>query len=124
MITFRGMRGRMGGKLANIVSLVTVYLLNMCWFVCFAIVVILCFVYYMFTFLCSSISFNNSDCLDFSLFQPFIREMYTGVSLLHFFNKYHFPSLIKPSVNFSAKMKSKFLRGFLITFLVYHLKFF
>uniref|UniRef100_A0A0R3S4S7 Neuronal membrane glycoprotein M6-b n=1 Tax=Elaeophora elaphi TaxID=1147741 RepID=A0A0R3S4S7_9BILA len=74
---YRGVRGRMGGKLANAFSLVTAYLLNMCWLVCFAIVVVLCFVYYVFTFLCSSISFRDSDCLDFSLFQPFIRQIST-----------------------------------------------
>ncbi|VDO57792.1 unnamed protein product [Onchocerca flexuosa] len=71
------MRGRMGGKLANAFSLITAYLLNMFWCICFAIVVILCFVYYIFTFLCSSISFNDSDCLDFSLFQPFIQQIST-----------------------------------------------
>ncbi|CAG9536545.1 unnamed protein product [Cercopithifilaria johnstoni] len=72
---YRGVRGRMGGKLANAFALITAYLLNMCWLVCFAIVVVLCFVYYIFTFLCSSISFNDSDCLDFSLFQPFIQQI-------------------------------------------------
>uniref|UniRef100_A0A8R1TJF9 Uncharacterized protein n=1 Tax=Onchocerca volvulus TaxID=6282 RepID=A0A8R1TJF9_ONCVO len=81
---YRGMRGRMGGKLANAFSLITAYLLNMCWSICFAVVVILCFVYYIFTFLCSSISFNDSDCLDFSLFQPFIQQISKDLSLEHF----------------------------------------
>ncbi|VDK79807.1 unnamed protein product [Onchocerca ochengi] len=35
---YRGMRGRMGGKLANAFSLITAYLLNMCWSICFAVV--------------------------------------------------------------------------------------
>uniref|UniRef100_A0A915Q4Q2 Uncharacterized protein n=1 Tax=Setaria digitata TaxID=48799 RepID=A0A915Q4Q2_9BILA len=74
---YRGMRGRMGGKLANAFSLITAYVLNMCWLVCFAIVVILCFVYYIFGLLCSSISFNDSDCLDFSLFKPLIQRVST-----------------------------------------------
>ncbi|KAL3995163.1 Myelin proteolipid protein (PLP or lipophilin) family protein [Acanthocheilonema viteae] len=76
---YRGVRGRMGGKLANAFSLITAYLLNACWLICFAIVVVLCFVYYIFTFLCSSISFNDSDCLDFSLFQPFTQQISTNI---------------------------------------------
>ncbi|VBB32819.1 unnamed protein product [Acanthocheilonema viteae] len=38
---YRGVRGRMGGKLANAFSLITAYLLNACWLICFAIVVTL-----------------------------------------------------------------------------------
>ncbi|VDM98088.1 unnamed protein product [Thelazia callipaeda] len=78
---YRGMRGRIGGKMANAFSLITAYVLNICWLICFAVVVILCFIYYVCTILCSSLSFSNSACLDFSLFQPVFQQISNAVRL-------------------------------------------
>uniref|UniRef100_A0A0N4UN78 MARVEL domain-containing protein n=1 Tax=Dracunculus medinensis TaxID=318479 RepID=A0A0N4UN78_DRAME len=73
---YRNPRSRFGGRVANAVALIVSYILNLFWLLAFAITAIFSFVYYIFTGLCSSVAFDDhKDCLDLSVFQPFIRRI-------------------------------------------------
>lgn len=72
---YRGMKGRMGGRMANALAMITAYIFNICWLVCFGCTSVLCFIYFVFDSLCASFStFSESSCLDFSLFRPLFQR--------------------------------------------------
>ncbi|VDM38569.1 unnamed protein product [Toxocara canis] len=72
---YSGVRGQMGGRVANGFALISAYVLNVCWLLCFACTAILCFIYYAFNSLCSSLTdFSDSNCLDFGAFRPLFQR--------------------------------------------------
>uniref|UniRef100_A0A0M3HN04 MARVEL domain-containing protein n=1 Tax=Ascaris lumbricoides TaxID=6252 RepID=A0A0M3HN04_ASCLU len=73
---YSGVKGQLGGRIANALAMLLAYILNVCWLICFIFMAILCFIYYIFISLCASlIAYSDSDCLDFGVFRPLFKEI-------------------------------------------------
>uniref|UniRef100_A0A0N5A332 Neuronal membrane glycoprotein M6-b n=1 Tax=Parastrongyloides trichosuri TaxID=131310 RepID=A0A0N5A332_PARTI len=73
---------RKGGRCSCIIGMVLSYFLNICWLIIISATAILSFIYYVFLNLCSSLpSYGDSNCLNFALFKPLVKE-YTSASLI------------------------------------------
>lgn len=71
---FRQMpQSRRGGRISCILAICLASLLYLLWIIILALIAIMCFIYSIFSALCSSIGGNTSttkSCLDFTLFKP------------------------------------------------------
>ncbi|CAK5041567.1 unnamed protein product [Meloidogyne enterolobii] len=71
---FRQMpRSRRGGRISCILAICLASLLNLLWIIILALTAIMCFIYSIFSFLCTNIGGNTSttkSCLDFNSFKP------------------------------------------------------
>lgn len=78
---YRRKSARQGGRLACIVSIIVSYLLNIIWMSVLATTAILCFVYFIFGELCSTLkAYDEANCLDFSVFRPLLKDVSDSVS--------------------------------------------
>ncbi|CAD5210464.1 unnamed protein product [Bursaphelenchus okinawaensis] len=66
---------RRGGECFGITAMACSYILNILWMFVFATTAILSAGYYVLSRLCSSLAaYNESNCLDFSVFQPLFKD--------------------------------------------------
>lgn len=72
---------RRGGRASCILGMIVAYALNILWLLVLAVTAVLIFVYYIFSGLCASLTvYNENNCLDFSLFRPFVKGFSDAVS--------------------------------------------
>uniref|UniRef100_A0AC35U5H6 MARVEL domain-containing protein n=1 Tax=Rhabditophanes sp. KR3021 TaxID=114890 RepID=A0AC35U5H6_9BILA len=73
---------RSSGRFSCAAAIIISYLSNIFWYLIISLSSILCFIYYIFLHLCFSLSsYNSSNCLDFTLFKPFVKE-YSNAPLI------------------------------------------
>uniref|UniRef100_A0A914EJD3 Uncharacterized protein n=2 Tax=Acrobeloides nanus TaxID=290746 RepID=A0A914EJD3_9BILA len=66
---------RRGGRASCVMGLIVAYVLNILWMLVLSVTAILSFIYYIFSGLCASLTvYNETNCLDFSLFKPFVKD--------------------------------------------------
>lgn len=74
-----------GGRACCVMAIILAYLLNILWMLALSITAVMGIVYYVFSELCSSITVvSESNCLDFSVFRPLIRDISQAVSCITF----------------------------------------
>uniref|UniRef100_A0A914RIW2 Tetraspanin n=1 Tax=Parascaris equorum TaxID=6256 RepID=A0A914RIW2_PAREQ len=79
---YSGVKGQLGGRIANALAMLFTYMLNICWLICLIFIAIFCFIYYIFTSLCASLSaYSDSNCIDFGIFRPLFQKIPDSSSL-------------------------------------------
>lgn len=82
---YRHSSARRGGLVSCIIAIIATFLLNILWMLVLSVTAILFFVYYIFSGLCGSLSvYTEANCLDFSLFRPFVKDFSDSVSPILF----------------------------------------
>ncbi|KAH7718882.1 Myelin proteolipid protein PLP [Aphelenchoides avenae] len=72
---YKRLDARQGGRIMCVVAIALAYVLNILWMLAFATTAVFSFVYYIFSELCSSLtSYGDSNCLDFSVFRPLVKD--------------------------------------------------